>query len=70
MTIRSSAVLASTAVAAGLVMAAVTTEADAATVTLNSVSGVWTSTDPEAGVTGVGTNEIRWGAPLPSALSY
>jgi hypothetical protein len=51
------------------VVAALTTEADAATVTLNSVSGVWTSTDPEAGVSGVGTNEIRWGFPLSSSRS-
>lgn len=61
MTIRNRVMLTSTALTAGLLVAAVTAGADAATVTLNSVSGAWTSTVPVAGVTGEGSNEIRWG---------
>jgi hypothetical protein len=39
----------------------------AATLTLNSVTGAWTDAIGGAGtVTGIGTNELRWGTPVPS----
>ncbi|MFD0848057.1 THxN family PEP-CTERM protein [Sphingosinicella xenopeptidilytica] len=35
--------------------------ANAAVISIDSVSGVWTATDPVAGISGINTNEIRWG---------
>ena len=35
--------------------------ANAAVISIDSVTGIWTATDPIAGVSGVNTNEIRWG---------
>lgn len=39
--------------------------ASAATVTLNSVSGVWSAAEPgdAVGLGGIGSNELRWGTP-------
>lgn len=53
---------------AGVAAAAlVSGPAAAAIITLDSVTGVWTSTDPNApAVTGQNTNEIRWGTPAVS----
>jgi hypothetical protein len=52
-------------VLAGVAASALMTgPAAAATITIDDVEGVWTSTVPT--VTGVGTNEIRWGDPATS----
>lgn len=48
-------------------------EAKAVSVTIDSVTGVWTATSPGApSVTGVGTNQISWGVPAggPGQSSY
>jgi hypothetical protein len=34
-----------------------------ADITVNSTTGVWSSTTPVAGISGVGTSSIRWGSP-------
>lgn len=46
-----------------IALAFAVTDAVAAVITLDSVTGVWTSTTPVSGISGVGTNEIRWGTP-------
>ena len=35
--------------------------ATAGTVTINSISGVWQNSDPVSGISGLGTERIRWG---------
>lgn len=43
-------------------------DASAATVTINSLSGVWSSAAPSGvvGMEGIGTNQIKWGSPASS----
>jgi uncharacterized repeat protein (TIGR01451 family) len=36
---------------------------------LNSVSGIWTATSGGSGITGINTNEVRWGTPAESQKS-
>ncbi|WP_299846362.1 THxN family PEP-CTERM protein [uncultured Roseovarius sp.] len=50
-------------IAAAAVVAVAATAGSAATLTINSVTGVWENANPAAGISGVGTNEISWGNP-------
>ena len=56
-------------IAAAAVVAMAATAGSAATLTINSVTGVWTNLNPAVGISGGGTNEIRWGKSKGSGKS-
>ena len=58
-----------TLLAAAAVAAVTVTGASAASITIDSVTGVWGNIDPASGISGGGTNEIRWGIPLAGQQS-
>jgi opacity protein-like surface antigen len=45
---------------------AMTATANAASVTIDSVTGIWTDTNPDLVASGIGTNVIQWGTPAGS----
>lgn len=58
-------IIRNTVCASALAFAA--TSASAAIVTLDSVNGQWVSTTGGSGVTGIGTNQVRWGTPAAAS---
>ena len=52
------------AVSALALAAALGSGASAASLTINSVSGVWQNDLPDPAVTGEGTSSLRWGIPI------
>lgn len=56
-----------TLLSAVAVSALLATGASAASLTINSVSGVWTNLVPNSGISGGGTDTIAWGTPATNA---
>ena len=57
-------------IAAAAVVAMAATAGSAASLTINSVTGIWTNVNPGAGITGENTNEIRWGNSKQSGYRF
>jgi hypothetical protein len=51
------------AAGAAIALALGVSAASAATLTITGVSGTWENTDPNVGVSGAGSDRIRWGTP-------